>query len=84
MIESFSLIAFLIKTNRSFRIGAMKMTFYRTALCYTQYSDGTRKQKTGSAKSSRTAAKQLHRDTGSVRCAGDCGAPEPEASNGSF
>ena len=30
-IESFSLIAFLIETNRSFRIGAMKMTFYRTA-----------------------------------------------------
>ena len=28
-IESFSLIAFLIETNRSFRIGAMKMTFYR-------------------------------------------------------
>ena len=32
MIESFSPIAFIIETNRSFRIGAMKMTFYRTAL----------------------------------------------------
>ena len=32
MIESFSLIAFLVETNRSFRIGAMKMTVYRTAL----------------------------------------------------
>ena len=31
-IESYSSIAFLTKTNRSFRIGAMKMPFYRTAL----------------------------------------------------
>ena len=32
MLESFSLIAFLVETNRSFRIGATKMTFYRTNL----------------------------------------------------
>ena len=50
MIESFSLIAFFIETNRSFRIGAMKLTFYRTALFYTQYSRWNQKAKTGSAK----------------------------------
>jgi beta-lactamase class D len=48
--ESIPFCTILVKTNRPFRIGAMKMTVYRTILFYTQYSRWNQKAKTGSAK----------------------------------